>query len=162
MNPMVNIQAIMQKLNLPPYDFRQKEDEEGKSYIFDPFRKKYLLLTPEEWVRQNFARYLTEEFAYPASVMMTEVPLKLNQLSKRCDILVYGRAGNPVLLVECKAPGVKITAETFDQAARYNIVFRVSWLLVTNGMQHYCCYIDYENKKVEFRDSIPHFSMIDL
>lgn len=133
----------------------------GRSTIFDPFRKKYVVLTPEEWVRQNFARYLTDELAYPASRMMTEVSLKLNRMSKRSDIVVYGKTGEPVLLVECKAPEVKITGATFDQAARYNMVFRVSWLLITNGLQHYCCFVDFERQKVEFRESIPVFSMLD-
>jgi len=151
----------MQKLNLPSYDFRQIE-EEGRHFIFDPFRKKYVSLTPEEWVRQNFARYLNEELEYPASRMMTEVSLRLNGLAKRSDILVYDRQGQPLVLVECKAPAVKITGATFDQAARYNMVFRVSWLLVTNGLQHYCCYVNYKTQKVEFKDSLPHFNTLDL
>jgi len=149
----------MQKLNLPDYDFRQKE-EEGRYFIFDPYRKKYVALTPEEWVRQNFARYLSEEMGYPASVMMTEVALKLNGMTQRCDILVYGKMGNPLLLVECKAPDVKITGDTFDQAARYNMVLSAPWLLVTNGIQHYCCYVDFTNNKVEFRDKIPVFNTL--
>ncbi len=148
----------MQKLNLPSYDFRQREDEEGRPQIYDPFRKRYVRLTPEEWVRQHFARYLCEERGYPCSGMMTEVALKLNRMSRRCDILVYDRKGSPLILVECKAPGVRITEDTFDQAARYNMVFRVSWLIITNGMQHYCCFVDFDKQKVSFVDEIPAFS----
>ena len=119
----------MQKLNLPEYAFKYRLQED-KQYVFDIFRKKYLLLTPEEEVRQRFARYLIEEKGYPASLIMTEYSLKLNEMTRRCDILVHKPAGNAAVLVECKAPGVKISNETFDQAARYNMVFRVKYLMV--------------------------------
>ncbi len=149
----------MQKLNLPEYDLRLKQDGD-RTLVYDPFRARYLVLTPEERVRQLFARYLVEERRFPASLMITEYALTLNNLSKRCDILVFNRAGQPVVLAECKAPSVNITRDTFDQAARYNMVFRVSYLLVTNGMSHYCCYVDHREQKVRFLEDIPTFPEI--
>ena len=148
---------IMQKLNLPDYDFQHRFDE-GNQYVLDIFRKKYVMFTPEEEVRQRFARYLVEVKGYPASLMMTEYTLKLNEMTRRCDILVHKPAGFPALLVECKAPEVKITQDTFDQVARYNMVFHVKYLMVTNGMKHYCCYLDFESEKVEFLQEIPRFT----
>ena len=150
----------MRKLNLPVYEFNTR-DEGGKIYVRDPYRKKYVVLTPEEEVRQRFARYLAEEMGYPASLIMTEKALTLNEMKRRCDILVHKPAGQPAVLVECKAPEVKITRETFDQAARYNLAFRVRYLMVTNGMKHYCCYIDFEKQKVQFMDAILHYGALE-
>lgn len=151
----------MRKLNLPVYDFRYRV-EDGKRYVLDIFRKKYVVFTPEEEVRQRFARYLIDEKGYPASLMMTEYALNLNEMTRRCDILVHKPAGNPSVLVECKAPGVKITSDTFDQAARYNMVFRVKYLLVTNGIKHYGCYLDFETRKVSFLGEIPSYNSLEL
>ncbi len=128
--------------------------------ILDVFRKRYVALTPEEEVRQRFARYLVEERHYPASLIQTEYTLHLNGMVRRCDILVDKPAGTPSLLVECKAPNVKISQETFDQAARYNMVFRVRYLMVTNGIKHYCCRIDFETRKVDFMENIPGYQDI--
>lgn len=150
----------MQKLNLPVYDFQYRDEVNGR-HVLDIYRKKYVLLTPEEDVRQRFARYLVEEKGYPASLMMTEFSLKLNKMTRRCDILVHKPAGEPAVLVECKAPGVKISRETFDQAARYNMVFRVKYLMVSNGLKHYCCYIDFDNQKVNFMAEIPEYGSLD-
>lgn len=127
----------------------------------DEFRKKFVIHSPEEEVRQRFARYLVEEQHFPAALMMTEVSLTLNDMARRCDILVHKPAGHPAVLVECKAPGVKVTSETFDQAARYNMVFRVKYLMVTNGMKHYCCYLDFEHQKVHFLDRIPSYEELE-
>jgi hypothetical protein len=146
-------------LNLPAYDFRT-EVREGNSYILDPFRRKYVMLTPEEEVRQRLARYLMEEKGYPGSLIQTEQTLKLNRMVRRCDILVHKPAGHPALLVECKAPSVKIRQEAFDQAARYNLVFKVPYLLISNGLQHYCCRVDFETRKVEFLADIPDYNEI--
>lgn len=146
----------MQKLNLPSYEFRLRE-ELGKTLIFDPFRGKYLLLTPEENVRQHFARFLIEEKGFPSTRMMTEYSLSLNKMTKRCDIIVFDSKIEPVALVECKAPEVKISQKVFDQVARYNIVFKVSYLFVTNGLKHYCCKVDFEANKVVFLTDIPEF-----
>ena len=150
----------MRKLNLPEYEFRLKKEEENL-YIFDIFRKRFLLLTPEEEVRQRFARYLVEAKRFPPELIMTEYTLKLNEMSRRCDILVHKPAGNPAVLVECKAPEVKITQATFDQVARYNLVFNVKYLMVTNGLKHYGCYLDFESKKVEFMKEIPAYSELN-
>jgi len=144
----------MRKLNLPAYDFRYRT-EGGSLKVLDVYRKRFVMLTPEEEVRQRFARYLVEEKGFPASLVMTEYALKLNKMSQRCDILVHKPAGNPAVLVECKAPEVKITQAVFDQAARYNLVFKVKYLMVTNGLNHYCCEIDFETEKVNFLKDIP-------
>lgn len=145
----------MQQLNLPNYTFKTKE-ERGKQYIFDEIRKKYLQLTPEEWVRQHFVKYLIQEKNYPASLIVLEKGLKLNELTKRADVLIY-KDSSPILLVECKAPEVKITQSTFDQIARYNLVFKVPYLIVTNGINHYCCVINFETNSFDFIKDIPDF-----
>lgn len=146
----------MQLLNLPHYDLKTRV-ENDKTYIFDPFRVKYLILTPEENVRQHFARYLIEELDYPASLMMSEHALSLNKMKKRCDLIVFNTSGEAVVLVECKAPEVKIDQSVFDQVARYNQVFKVSYLMVTNGLKHYCCKVDFSSRDIEFLKKMPHF-----
>ncbi|OFY97914.1 MAG: restriction endonuclease subunit R [Bacteroidetes bacterium RIFCSPLOWO2_12_FULL_31_6] len=145
----------MFQLNLPFYNIALKE-ENGNHFIFDDIRKKYLRLTPEEWVRQNFVKYLINEKKYPASLIVIEKGLKLNELTKRADVLIY-KNSSPILLVECKAPTVKISQNTFDQISRYNLTFKVPYLMVTNGMSHYCCQIDFENNSYHFLDDIPEF-----
>jgi len=149
----------MQKLNLPEYDLKLKV-EGGRTLVLDPFRSRYLVLTPEEYVRQQFARFLIGERGFPASLMATEYSLTLNRLIKRCDILVFNRDRHPVVLVECKAPSVRIGQQVFDQVARYNMVFRVNYLMVTNGMQHYCCRVDFQTGRVEFMKEIPDYRII--
>lgn len=146
----------MQILNLPPYEFKTRV-EKGIKYIFDPFRSKYLVLSPEENVRQHFARYLIEELSYPATLMMSEHSLTLNKMNKRCDLIVFDRSGNPLVLVECKAPEVKISQSVFDQVARYNQVFKVSYLMVSNGLKHYCCKIDFISEKIDFLNAMPSY-----
>jgi type I site-specific restriction endonuclease len=146
----------MQELNLPKYQFRFKEAAE-KIHIFDAFRKKYVLLTPEEWVRQNFLQYLVTEKKYPLSLIAVEAGLKYNQMQKRADVLVYDKQGQPFLLVECKAPEVKISQDTFDQVARYNMIFKVNYLVVTNGLDHFCCKMDYSDNSYRFLAEIPAF-----
>ena len=149
----------MRKLNLPAYDFRYRT-EGGERKVLDVYRKRFVKLTPEEEVRQRFARYLVEEKGYPASLILTEYALKVNKLSRRCDILVHRPAGHPVLLVECKAPEVKITQASFDQVARYNMAFRLSYLIVTNGLKHYCCRLEFETGKITFLDEIPDYTAL--
>ncbi len=155
----IKITAFMQKLNLPEYDLKLKEIS-GRTMIFDPFRSKYLVLTPEEYVRQHFARYLVLEKNFPASLMMTEYSLTLNKMSKRCDIIVFNTSRTPVALVECKSPEINITQKVFDQVARYNLVFKVRYLLVSNGMKHYCCRVDFDSGKIEFLSEIPLFQSL--
>jgi len=151
----------MRKLNLPAYDFKYRT--EGKNLlVLDVYRKRFVKLTPEEEVRQRFARYLVEEKGFPASLIMTEYALEVNKLARRCDILVHKPAGYPALLVECKAPEVKISQATFDQVARYNLAFRVKYLIVTNGLKHYCCQIDFDTEKVSFLSEIPDYEELNF
>ena len=147
---------FMRKLNLPTYHFKYRK-EGGMVKVLDVYRKRFVALTPEEEVRQRFASYLVEEKGFPAALVMTEYSLKLNTMSRRCDILVHKPAGSPAVLVECKAPEVKISQAVFDQVARYNQVFKVKYLMVTNGLKHFCCEIDFEHGKVGFLKDIPSY-----
>ena len=149
----------MEKLNLPTYSFNIKLIGQRK-YIFDFIRKKFVILTPEEWVRQNFLKYLVNEKKYPASLVAVEKEFKLNRLSKRSDAVVYSKKGKPILIVECKAASVKIDQKVFDQIARYNMQLQVDYLLVTNGLNHYCCKIDYDNSQYHFLKVIPEFNQL--
>ncbi len=149
----------MEALNLPTYSFSIKS-EEGRSYIFDPFRRKYVLLTPEEWVRQHFLQYLVREKGFPPSLMAVEKEFLFNQMKKRTDILAHNRQGEPVLLAECKSPNVKVTREVFHQIGLYNLTYHVPWLVVTNGMKHYCCRFDEGEGKYHFIDHIPEWTEV--
>lgn len=144
-------------LNLPPYPFKLVE-RESRLHIFDGLRKKWLLLTPEEWVRQHFIQFLISEKSIPKGLIKIEGGLKLNTLQKRSDIVVFGRLGNPWLIVECKAPGINITQEVFDQVALYNRVHQATYLCVTNGLQHYYCKMDYEHSAWRFIDNLPAYT----
>lgn len=146
----------MQELNLPPFDFRLRE-EDGQQQIFDPIRKKFVALSPEEWVRQHFVQFLVNDRQVPASLISIEKPLKFNKMDRRADIVAHNRQGEALMIVECKAPDVKISQETFDQITRYNAVLSVPFLVVTNGLKHYCCRMDYENRTYNFLDDIPAF-----
>ena len=146
----------MQILNLPTYQFKLKK-QGARNQIFDAIRKKYVVLTPEEWVRQNFLQYLIQDKKFPASLIAVEAGLKYNQLQKRMDVLVYDKQGSPHLMVECKAPEVKITQDVFDQIARYNMVFQVKYLVVTNGINHFCCLMDYTANTYSYLENIPDF-----
>lgn len=150
----------MEKLNFPEYDFKIKVGKDGKKYIFDLLRKKEILLTPEEWVRQNLLRYLTEEKDYPSSLVSIEAGLKINTLSRRYDALVYSREGKAILLVECKAAGVKINQQTFDQILAYNQSIQANYLLVTNGNKHYCCKLNADKEAYEFLAEIPDYKSL--
>ncbi len=143
-------------LNLPSYSFRVKE-QTGHRLIFDEFRKRWVKLTPEEWVRQNFARYLTEVKHFPASLLAVERSLRINQHDFRTDIVLFSKTGQPLVIVECKAPEVKISQQVFDQIARYNLALRVDYLVVTNGMMHYCCRFDQQNLTYSFLPEIPDY-----
>jgi hypothetical protein len=149
----------MQELDLPPYDFRLKS-EHGKVKIFDEIRKKYVALTPEEWVRQHFVMYLINHRGTPAGLVIMEKTLTMNTMTRRPDILIHDRQGRPLMIVECKSPDVKISQDTFDQVARYNSVLRVPYLVVTNGLKHYCCLMDYPGKTYRFLEDIPDYREI--
>ena len=149
----------MWKLNFPSYSFTTKK-ENGKPYIFDKIRKKYVLLTPEEWVRQNMVRFLVSEKNYPASLLANEVSIKYNELSKRCDTIVYSRAGKPLMIAEYKSADVEITQKTFDQIVVYNHQLKVEYLLVSNGLQHYCCKVNFEKMTTEYLQEIPDYDLL--
>lgn len=147
----------MQKLNLPTYQFKLKSNE-NKTLIFDNLRKKYVVLTPEEWVRQHFVEFLIHEKKYPVSLIAIEKQLVINNRKKRTDILIFNSDGKPDVIVECKAPSVKITQDTFDQIARYNLKLNANYLVVTNGLQHYFCQLDTENETYVFLQEIPDYN----
>ena len=144
------------KLNLPNAALKTKLVE-GTTQVFDAVRKKYLVLTPEEWVRQHFIHYLNKEKNYPFGLMGVEKMVKYNSLKTRADIVLYTADGKPNVIVECKAPNVKITQDAFNQIAKYNYKLRVKYLVVTNGLQHFCCEMDYENNKITFLEEIPEY-----
>lgn len=144
----------MQKLNFQLYNFRFKNSE-NKVSIFDEVRKKFIILTPEEWVRQHVVRYLLEEKNYPKSLINVEKVLQVNGLRKRYDVVVFNTDGSIFILIECKAPEIKIGQITFDQIARYNMTMKADYLMVTNGLNHYFCQMDFENEKYQFLPELP-------
>lgn len=141
-------------LNLPEADLRFRKDRDLLK-VFDPLRGKYVALTPEEYVRQHFTAWITGPLGYPASLVSNEVAITLNNMRRRCDTVVYRSDGSPFMIVEYKAPTVAITQEVFDQIARYNMVLRSRFLVVSNGMRHYCCEMDYDNNTYRFLQEIP-------
>ena len=147
----------MQKLDFPDYKFRFKNSE-NKVAIFDEIRKKFIILTPEEWVRQNVLKYLIIEKKYPISLINVEKALKINGLTKRYDVLVFNSNGSINILVECKSTNVAISQQTFDQIARYNMALNADYLMVTNGLKHYFCKIDFENEKYMFLENLPAYN----
>ena len=147
----------MQKLNLPSYHFKLKSSE-NKTLIFDKLRKKYMVLTPEEWVRQHFVQFLIAEKKYPISLIALEKQLTINNRRKRTDILVFNSDGKHEIIVECKAPCIKITQNTFDQIARYNLKLKANYLIVTNGLEHFYCKMDFEKETYVFLREIPAYN----
>jgi len=146
----------MQILNFPQYTFRFKNSE-NKIAAFDEIRKKFILLTPEEWVRLHTVQYLISEKNYPKSLINVEKQLTLGKRIKRYDIVVYKPTGEIHIIIECKAPSVKITQDTFDQIARYNMSLKANFLMVTNGLEHFYCLLDYENEKFNFLPELPSY-----
>jgi predicted type IV restriction endonuclease len=146
----------MQKLNFSSYSFRLKNSE-NKVSIFDEIRKKFIILTPEEWVRQHVVQFLLEEKKYPKSLINVEKVLKVNGLRKRYDVVVFNPDGSIYILIECKAPQIKIAQSTFDQIARYNMTMQSQFLMVTNGLNHYFCQMDFENEKYQFLPELPNY-----
>jgi len=146
----------MLPLKLPRYHF-SITGSNGKK-IFDPIRKKFVALTPEEWVRQNFLKFLMEEKKYPAGLIIVEQTLKVNKLHKRCDAVVHDKKGQPLVVLEFKAPDVALNQKVFDQVARYNITLQVKYLIVSNGMEHYCCSVNPIEKTYQFLEHIPEYS----
>ena len=146
----------MPQLNLPKVALKTKSVK-GTIQVFDVIRKKYFVLTPEEWVRQHFIHYLNKEKNYPMGLMGVEKMVKYNALKTRADIVLYTTEGKAKMIVECKAPNVKITQDTFNQIAKYNFKLKVEFLVVTNGMQHFCCKMDYEKNINCFLEEVPAF-----
>ncbi len=149
----------METLNLPTYDFRITE-QEGKRHIYDPARQTYVRLTPEEWVRQHFVQYLIQELGVPAGLVATEAPFRYQGQPWRADVVVHDRSGDPLLLVECKAPSVPIRQDAFDQGARYNLVLNAPYLVVTNGLEHYACRVDTNTGGYAFLDDLPTYASL--
>mgnify|MGYP001052706726 CR=1 FL=1 len=147
----------MQKLHLPDFNFRIRESE-NQNEIFDSVRKKFVALTPEEWVRQNFIRYLVEYKNVPPSLIAVEKSLSLNKLTKRTDIVIFGSGARARMIVECKAPAVKISQAVFEQIGRYNMTLQVEFLVVTNGLNHYCAQIDFVNNSFAVLNDIPDYA----
>ena len=147
----------MLALNLPSFAVKMQQ-RNGKNVIFDPLRKKYVALTPEEWVRQHFIHYLTDYKGYPKGLLANEVQLTLNGTKKRCDTVLFNKDLNARLIVEYKAPSVEITQAVFDQITRYNMVLKVDYLIVSNGINHYCCKIDYSTMNYHFLPEIPAYT----
>lgn len=150
----------MQQLNLPVYQFNIKKKDDG-FIILDSLRKRWVTLTPEEWVRQNFVRYLIQEKEFPASLMNNEISITQNGIKRRCDTLVADMQGNALVIVEYKAPTIAISQKTFDQIVRYNMVLHANYLIVSNGLNHYCCKIDYDNNSYSFLKKIPSYSQLE-
>lgn len=144
----------MSELNFPNYAFKLRTGTTSRE-IFDVVRKKWIVLTPEEWVRQHVVRWLGEQKKYPVSLMAVEKQIKINGLQRRCDIICYDQQLTPLVIVECKAPEVKITQDVFDQAARYNLVVGAKYFLLTNGLQHYCCEMDSVKQEWHFLKELP-------
>lgn len=147
----------MQPLNFPSYTFRVKNSE-NRTLIFDDVRKKFVVLTPEEWVRQHVVQFLLQEKKYPLSHINVEKQIKMNGLVKRYDVVVFNPNGQLHILVECKAPVINISQATFDQIAQYNIKLNANYLMVTNGLSHFYCQTDAEAEKYKFMQEIPDFS----
>ena len=149
----------MLRLNLPSYETKITESN-GKRQIFDTLRRCYVALTPEEWVRQHFVNFLLGHKGYPAALMGNEIAITLNGMNRRCDTVVYDRALKPRMIIEYKAHTVKITKEVFAQISRYNLILKVDYLIVSNGLQHYCCKMDYANNTFTFLQEIPEYNKV--
>ena len=148
-------------LHLPDYPVKIRREAE-RLQIFDPVRGKYVALTPEEYVRQRFTAWLINDLHYPASLMNNEIALEVNGTRRRCDTLVFDRTGAHFMVIEYKAPEVQITQAVFDQIARYNMALRARYLTVSDGLQHYCCLMDYEHDTYHFVREIPDFMRVNF
>ena len=146
----------MYELNLPKYGIKIKNDK-GHQSIFDVLRRKYVALTPEEWVRQHFVHFLIEHKGYPKALMANEIQLAIGNKKLRCDSVLYDRTLKPRMIIEYKTPTVSITQKVFDQITIYNMLLHVDYLVVSNGIKHYCCRMDYANQKYLFLEDIPDY-----
>ena len=149
----------MYRLNLPSYPIKIKERGE-KQLIFDFLRRKYVALTPEEWVRQHFVHFLVDQKHYPQSLLSNEVELKVGEKKLRCDTLLYNKDLQPRMIIEYKAPTIQLQQKTFDQISAYNLLLKVDYLVVSNGLQHYCCKMDYSLQEYTFLESLPDYELL--
>lgn len=150
--------SMRTELNLPTFDYRLRQSPKNQQEeIWDSQRKRWVKLTPEEWVRQHFVHFLISEQGFPAGCIGNELSIKVGQLEKRCDSVVFGSDGLPLMIIEYKAPTVPITQKVFNQISRYNITLQVDWLIVSNGLQHYCCHLLREKNQFEFLPQLPRF-----
>jgi hypothetical protein len=149
----------MFRLNLPPYPIKIQEKGE-KRQIFDFLRRKWVALTPEEWVRQHFTHFLVEHKNYPQALLANEVELRIGEKRLRCDTLLYNKELRPRMIIEYKAPTIQIQQKTFDQISVYNLLLKVDYLVVSNGLSHYCCKMDYERQSYQFLKDIPDYETI--
>jgi type I site-specific restriction-modification system R (restriction) subunit len=149
--------TFVNQLNFPHYDFKIRKTEKDFE-IFDDFRKKWVVVTPEEWVRQHVLKWLVEEKKYPSGLLAVEKQININGLSRRFDAVIFDIHAKPMVIIECKAPEVKITEEVFDQIARYNLVVNAEYLLITNGLRHYCCRIDHAQQSYSFLKELPDYN----
>ncbi|MBR2292546.1 MAG: type I restriction enzyme HsdR N-terminal domain-containing protein [Prevotella sp.] len=146
----------MYRLNLPQYEIKIGE-KDGKRTIFDFLRRKYVALTPEEWVRQHIVHYLVEHKGYPKGMLGNEIEIRIGTKHLRCDSILYNKVAQPRMIIEYKAPTIKIQQKTFDQISVYNLLLKVDYLIVSNGLQHYCCKMDYEHQNYLFLQDIPDY-----
>ncbi|MBR7031374.1 MAG: type I restriction enzyme HsdR N-terminal domain-containing protein [Prevotella sp.] len=149
----------MFRLNLPQYEIKISE-KDGKRMIFDFLRKKYVALTPEEWVRQHFTHYLVEHKGYPKGLLGNEIELQIGDKRLRCDSILYNKVALPQMIIEYKAPTVPLQQKVFDQISAYNLLLRVDYLIISNGIEHYCCKMDYEHQKYLFLQDIPDYEKL--
>ena len=146
----------MYSLNLPSYDAKIRKNG-SLMEIYDPLRRKYVALTPEEWVRQHFVNWLISDKEYPTSLMANEAGIKLNSLTRRCDTVVYDQHLDPLMIIEYKESNISITQDVFDQVVRYNTVLKVPYIVVSNGVNHYCCKMNYKKQSYDFLTDIPNY-----
>ena len=149
----------MNSLNLPPYAIKIAE-QDGRRMIFDFLRRKFVALTPEEWVRQHFVHFLTDHKEYPAGLMANEVELKIGDKRLRCDSILYNKEMKPQMIIEYKAPHITLTQKVFNQITAYNLLLRVDYLIVSNGLQHICCRMDYAHNTYHFLPEIPNYKSL--
>ena len=149
----------MYRLNLPQYEIKVAE-RNGKTVIFDNLRRRFVSLTPEEWVRQHFVHFLTGHKGYPAALLANEVELTCGQKRLRCDSVLYDISARPRIIIEYKSPEIALTQKVFDQISVYNMLLHVDYLIVSNGLQHYCCKMDYEKRTYAFLKEIPEYEEI--
>ena len=155
------ISIKMYQLNLPEYQFSIKK-QNNRFFVFCAQRKKYVSLTPEEFVRQHFIRFLIEEMNYPASLIAIEHQIDFNGMKKRCDAVLFDKDAKPQLIIELKAPNIAITQQVFDQVAVYNANLNVDYFMISNGLEHYCCRVDTKNARYEFLPDIPQFDFFRI